>query len=348
MEDILAEYSRKYILSKERILEECDEWTLYSFYLTEFLGIEELEIKTTYKSPIKAKDDHYSFSLYENTRSKKYTCQYLWKDSSLNLFGDIFELLERMYNISSMEVLELINKDFCILDDSKEVIVRPIVQKPISKPDTRIRIKSKPFTQEAWDFWNRYHLCKELVDSLDFNKVKLVDFVWFNDTQEYPFKVKELMFAYPEFNTETNRIHYQLYCPYSKEFKFRNDLLENQIFSWNNLKFCKKSKLVITKSKKDIVCINSFEVQAGASRSETTKIKRKTMLLLLDSYEEVILLFDNDEAGIKAAEQYREYVELGLRIEFISKESETKDFSDFLERYGRIKSKELLIELRIL
>lgn len=332
--DILEEYYEKYIITKERVLQEVDEWLLYVFYLD---FIPDLTTRQNYRSPIREVDTNPSFSIFENNRSKR-EVQYLWKDSALDINGDIFDLLCRMFSKELSEILQMISADFAILEDSKEVIVKRIESKP-NKTGTRIRIKSKPFTEEAWKFWNSYYVSKE---DLEFNKVQLVDYVWYNDSQETPFKVRDLMFAYPEFNLETNRWHYQLYCPYSKEFKFRNDLLENQIFSWNNLRFCKKSKLIITKSKKDIVCINSFGIQAGASRSETTRIKRKTMLLLIDSYEEVILLFDNDAAGIAASKEYEEY---DVRIEFIPIESRCKDFSDYLKANGRIKAKELLNKL---
>jgi hypothetical protein len=234
----------------------------------------------------------------------------------------------------------MISNDFAILDDSKEVKVTKIVSRPVSKPEIRIRIKSKSFTKEAYEFWNQYYVTER---ELIFNRVQLVDYVWFNDEQQFPYKVKELMFGYPEWNHETSRWHWQLYCPYSKEFKFRNDLLENQIFSWNNLIFDESSNLVITKSKKDVICLNSFGVQAVSSRSESTKIKDKTVRLLQESYKNTLLLYDNDLAGLKAVEHYPT-----LESVIIPIDSGEKDFSDFLKKYGRRESKQLLRELNIL
>jgi hypothetical protein len=332
---LLEEYNRKYILTKQRILEEIDEWLLYVFYLEN----DNLQLRTTYKSPIRPKDDSPSFSIFENTRSKK-EVEYLWKDSALNKSGTIWELLELMFNLDSQQVLQMISNDFAILDDSKEVKVTKIVSRPVSKPEIRIRIKSKSFTKEAYEFWNQYYVTER---ELIFNRVQLVDYVWFNDEQQFPYKVKELMFGYPEWNHETSRWHWQLYCPYSKEFKFRNDLLENQIFSWNNLIFDESSNLVITKSKKDVICLNSFGVQAVSSRSESTKIKDKTVRLLQESYKNTLLLYDNDLAGLKAVEHYPT-----LESVIIPIDSGEKDFSDFLKKYGRRESKQLLRELNIL
>lgn len=339
MDELLDEYNNQYVLTKERILLEVDEFTLYYFYLE----IPDLTIRKTYTSPIRNQigdyDESPSFSIFENTRSKKQV-EYLWKDSGKNLSGDIWLLLSLMFSIPENEVLSMISNDFCILEDSKEVITKRIDVVRPSKSSTRIRIKSKNFTKEAWDFWNRYYIGER---ELRFNRVQLVDFVWFNDEQECPFQVKELMFAYPEYNWETNRWHYQLYCPYSKEFKFRNDLSENQIFSWNNLIFDNSANLVITKSKKDVICLNSFGIQAVSARSETTRIKEKTIINLQESYKKVILLYDNDRAGLEAISQYP-----SLESVIIPLESGHKDFSDFLKAEGRVKAKELLISLNII
>lgn len=337
-DEILEEYSKRFILSKSRILSEVDEFTLYHYYLTEALGIKNLELRTTYHSPIRTKDDSPSFSVFQNTRSKK-EVEYLWKDSALNVGGDLFELLEKMFNISSLEVLELINTDFCILDDSKEVVVRPIVKKPALKYDSRIRIRSKPFTKEALDYWNSYYIPKEL---LDWKQVKLVEYLWFNDEQQYPIKPKSLTFAYAEYNFKYKDWRYQIYSPFEKkEWKFRNNLSQNQIYGYNHIKY-DTDKLIITKSNKDIICLKKFGIAAVSPRSETTRIKDKTVKLLQSKYKFVYSLFDNDETGKKSALSY------DLPSLFIPEISGYKDFSDFLQGEGEIRSKELLKELKIL
>lgn len=333
--DLLEEYNRKYIITKERVLQEVDEWLLYVFYLEN----DDLQLRTTYTSPIRDKEDYDStpsFSIFERSRGND-ICEFKWKDSAKNIHGNIFDLLCRMFSIDEKQVLEKINYDFCILDESSEVKVNRIVQRPVKKSDSKIRIKSKQFTKEGLEFWSKYGITEEL---LSWKQVKEVEYTWFSDSQEAPFSIRELMFAYPEYNYETLRWHYQLYCPYSKEFKFRNDLYENQIYGWNHIKQLSDT-LVITKSNKDIICLKKFGIEAVSPRSETTRIKDKTVKLLQSKYKNVYTLFDNDEAGEKAALDY------DLPSLFIPKESGCKDFSDFLKMYGERDSEQLLKELGI-
>jgi hypothetical protein len=336
--DLLNNFFQDYIISKDRILQDVDEWTLYHYYLSDVLNIKVLELNTPYPSPIRDKDDTPSFSIYENTRSKK-EVTYLWKDSAYNLSGDIFELLSRIFKLSIQDVLELINEDFAVLKTSKKVIPKVVVPKPISKSITKIRIKSCEFTDEALQFWKNYHITKEL---LDWKYVRQVKFVWYSDEQSTPFICKSLTFAYLEYNHKYKEWRYQLYSPYEdKQFKFRNNLSHNQIFGYNHLEY-KTELLVITKSNKDIICLKKFGIEAVSPRSETTRIKDKTILLLQSKYKRVITLFDNDDAGIKASQDY------DLPSIFIPKDSGCKDFSDYLKMYGEVKAKQLLKELNIL
>lgn len=333
--DLLEEYKKQFVLSKERILSEIDEFTLYYFYL----GIKDLTIRKTYTSPIRNQvgdyDENPSFSLFENTRSKR-EVEYLWKDSGKNLTGDIWDLLKLMFGLSEIEVLDMINSDFSILDDSKEIVVNRI-ERP-SKSESVIRIKSIPFTKEGLEFWNSYYIPEEL---LNWKQVKQVKYVWYSQEQEHPYICKNLTFAYPEYNYKTKDWRYQLYAPYEKkEFKFRNSLSQNQVYGYNHLKYSSK-KLIITKSNKDIICLKKFGIESISPRSETTKIKLKTIELLKTKYDELVTLFDNDEAGKKASLDYE------LPSLFIPESSGHKDFSDFLKGEGEDKAFQLLKELKI-
>lgn len=341
MDSILEAYQNKFVLSKNRVLSEVDEWLLWVYYIQELVGTKELQLRITYNSPIRDIEDYDSspsFSIFENTRSKK-ECSYLWKDGAKNLSGDIFELLSKVCSISEYEVLSMISNDFAIMDDSKEVKAITIVQRPASKLDSRIRIKSKPFTKEALDYWNSYYIPKEL---LDWKQVRLVEYLWFNDEQQYPIKPKSLTFAYAEYNFKYKDWRYQIYSPFEKkEWKFKNNMSQNQIYGYNHIKY-DTDKLIITKSNKDIICLKKFGIAAVSPRSETTRIKDKTVKLLQSKYKFVYSLFDNDETGKKSALGY------DLPSLFIPEISGYKDFSDFLQGEGEIRAKELLKELRIL
>lgn len=337
MRDLLAEYEKKYLLSKSRILSEIDEWLLYVFYLEN----DNLQLRTTYNSPIRDKsdyDDSPSFSIFERSRGND-ICEFKWKDSAKNIHGNIFELLERMFNIDSQEVLQLINRDFCILDDSKEVKVNRIVSRPAKKSETRIRIKAKEFTKEAYEFWNQYYVTKEL---LEWKQVKLVEYIWYSDEQQAPYSIPkgELVFAYPEYNKKYKTWHYQIYSPLNKDkqYKFRNCLRHNMLYGNNHLEF-KTDTLIITKSNKDILVLKLLGYEAVSPRSETTPIKQKYIDWYKERYSRLVLLYDNDLAGKQAAALY------DLDSIFIPEESLCKDISDYIKKFGVENTKELMRNL---
>ena len=328
--NLLDQYSYENTLSKERILELVDEYTLYCFYL-DF----EPELRRAYSSPLH-KDEKPSFSVFESNNS---LYDYLWKDNAKNVSGGIFKLIMLLYGYNTYEeVYTRIAEDF-ELDIKSNIVVgsTKIINKerPLPKPITRIRIKSKPFSKEGLEFWKQFYITEDL---LNWKQVKEVEYVWYNDEQAYPFKCKELTFAYPEYNTKYKSWHYQIYSPYSIDYKFRNDLIGNQLYGNNHLEF-KTNELIITKSNKDILVLKLLGYESVAARSETTPIKQKHLDWYATKYSKLIVLFDNDVPGIQAASLYN------LPSIIIPVDSGCKDISDYIKQAGIYATKELLINI---
>lgn len=90
--------------------------------------------------------------------------------------------------------------------------------------------------------------------------------------------------------------------------------------------------LIITSSLKDVMSIKSLKLQIDviAPDSENTIIKAETMEELKSKYKKIIILFDNDEAGIKAMQTYKEkypYVDMAVL-------PMSKDISDSIKDFG--------------
>ena len=133
---------------------------------------------------------------------------------------------------------------------------------------------------------------------------------------------------------------YKIYMPKNTDKKFIK--VENYIQGTEQLKYdCKY--LIITSSLKDLMCFNKLgisNVEAIAPDSENTMIGEKSIGELKLKYHKIIVLFDNDEPGIKAAERYK--IKYGLNHILLPME---KDLSDSVKMHGIDKVREVLFPL---
>jgi hypothetical protein len=122
---------------------------------------------------------------------------------------------------------------------------------------------------------------------------------------------------------------YKIYMPKVTEKKFIK--VQNYVQGIDQLKYEAKY-LVITSSLKDLMCFNKLgigNVECIAPDSENTMIGESVMGKLSNQYSKIIVLFDNDEPGIKAAQRYKDkygydYVVLDM----------SKDLSDSVKDHG--------------
>jgi hypothetical protein len=133
---------------------------------------------------------------------------------------------------------------------------------------------------------------------------------------------------------------YKIYMPKIPDKKFIK--VENYTQGMDQLKYdCKY--LLITSSLKDLMCFNRLginNIEAIAPDSENTMIGETAMSQLVINYHKIIVLFDNDEPGIKAAERYK--LKYGFNNIILPME---KDLSDSVKMYGIDKVKEVLFPL---
>jgi DNA primase len=118
--------------------------------------------------------------------------------------------------------------------------------------------------------------------------------------------------------------------------------VENYIQGTDQLRHdCKY--LLITSSLKDLMAFNKLgisNIEAIAPDSENTMIGEKAIGELKPHYEKIIVLFDNDEPGIKAAQRYKD--KYGFNTILLPME---KDLSDSVKEHGMDKVREILFPL---
>jgi hypothetical protein len=132
---------------------------------------------------------------------------------------------------------------------------------------------------------------------------------------------------------------YKIYLPKTPDKKFVK--VENYIQGVDQL--VGKDYLVITSSLKDLMCFTRLSIKNAESiapDSENSMIAESIIIKLKAKYKKVIVLFDNDEAGIKAMLRYKEKYDL----DFINLGFE-KDLSDTVKTYGVDFTRDVLLKL---
>ena len=133
---------------------------------------------------------------------------------------------------------------------------------------------------------------------------------------------------------------YKIYQPKVRSKKFIK--VRNYIQGSEQLKYDKEF-LIICSSLKDLLAFNKLKITNGeciAPDSENTLIPENALRQITEKYNDVCVVFDNDEAGIKSMEKYKtkfnfKYVILDLE----------KDISDTVKVHGIEKTKNTLFKL---
>jgi hypothetical protein len=278
--------------TEQSVLEAVDEYTLYCFYT----GLDDLILGKAYSAPYR-NDNAPSFSVYP---SRKEGIEFMWKDHATGESGSIFVLIRKIENLVSVkDALYKVIQDFGLdyhMSEPRvhEKIVRyskPVVNK------AKISIIEQPFSQRGRGYWEKLSIGDDL---LHFYNVTQVQFYWTFEGQPAPNLAPDPTFAY--------RIgdHYQLYSPFAdRELKFRNDLPENYFFGYLQLP-PQGDVLVIDKSCKDLIFCKRLGYWSVAPKSETTMIPEKKIMELKDRFTTIYLTLDNDNAGRKASEKYKQ------------------------------------------
>ena len=304
-DDFLKSLYNKHVLNASSILSLVDDFTIFCHYL----GFQP-EIYQKYRSPLRADDTNESFTLFIGPKEKTY-----FKDFGTGARGDVFDFIQKLYNISFSETLNLVNKDFAlgIGGDKpvKDIVVPKLV--PVIRPRKELRITSREgFSEQGLAFWRQFHIRPETLSLYNVTQVTHVHY------DEDSIRPRGLAFAY--------RIgsYYKIYQPFSERFKFTSSFPREYVEGMMQLKY-NSDTLIITKSLKDVMCLREVGFEAVSPKSENTPIMPHILKKLENHYRRIYVLFDNDNAGKIGAQDYP------YRRIFLTK---AKDVSDHIRDYG--------------
>lgn len=269
-----------------------------------------------FNSPLR-KDDNPSFGIFPDLNG-----ELIFKDFATGSVGGWVKFIQMKYGLTYRGAIirafvDLILSGITISD----ITINPNIRYTNNKSSIGIKITS--YRDIDLKYWKDYNITEELLNEYD---VIPITTVWVNGNIVNNRNKNDLMFAY----LINSRI--KVYSPLAdKKNKWVGNSDSSCIFGYKQLPQ-QGDLLIITKALKDVMTLRSLGYYSIAGNSETTLLKENIIKELKSRFKTIIVLLDNDEPGIIAAEKYKGKYDLNYLL--IESHYRCKDISDLTKKFG--------------
>jgi hypothetical protein len=253
------------------------------------------------------------------------TGDYRFKDFSTGKYGNGIQLVKELYKTSDYSAFSqlIIDKynEFVLLNDGN------IENKSFTK-QSKFKVTNyhiRDWSKEDELFWTKFNIGSKL---LNYYNVKPLSSYTISKQTEFGDINLDIAGSNLYGYFKNDQSLYKIYQPKNLDKKF----LKVSDYIQGSEQLEKHKYLVITSSLKDIMSIKSLNLKIDiiAPDSENSLIDSKLMKQYIKSYKKVIIIFDNDDAGIESMRKYKEkYKEVEISLLPMS-----KDISDSIKNYG--------------
>ena len=287
--------------------------------LKEKLAGEDIKIKSLFNPNERTP----SMCIYTNQSNT-----YKYKDFSTGKGGSAIDLVKDLYELSFHKAAQLIIENYndFVLHNNGGYALEEFQRAAKYKVTSH---KFRSWTTQDQYFWTQFNIGSKLLEA--HNVKPLESYCMTKDDKNLCIKGLYLYGYFKEDGTL-----YKIYQPKTLDKKFIK--VSNYVQGYEQLH--DNTHLVITSSLKDVMSIKSLKLNIDviAPDSENTMLKQDVMEELQNKYNKIVVLFDNDDAGIKAMQTYKEkYPFIETTVLPMS-----KDVSDSIKDFG---AKEVLIRL---
>jgi hypothetical protein len=317
-------------ITKDNLLKFVTEEQIFERYLGTPVDLSE-----KYHSPLR-KDSHPTCS-FTITPSGK-----LWfKDWAGYFSGDCFNFVEEYYNCDFKEALIHIDNDLNLGVFNQE-LDRTNISKDSStierkaKEKAVVSIKTQPYKLHDLEYWASQGVTPDMLNAYS---VFVAKFVRINGKQIWNYTKHNPIYAYI---LPTGNIKCYRPLEPDKTRKWLSNTSVDDIFGWSQLP--EEGELCfITKSLKDIMALRYLGYHSCSPQAEENIFPLDRAVELRGSFKYVVILYDNDDAGLRRASEESErlnipYIHFPLDIE-------GKDVSGTINKNGAIKTKQIIENL---
>jgi 5S rRNA maturation endonuclease (ribonuclease M5) len=292
--------------------------------LKEKLQGEDIKIKSLFNS----KERTPSMCIYFDTKVKLYK----YKDFSTGKGGSAIDLVKDLNNLSYHKACNIIVEQYndYVLHNNGGYDVKEFKEQSKYKVD---KYTFRQWTTQDQYFWTQFNIGSRILE--EYCVRPLAYYTMVKDNKEL---VISGNYIYGYF-TKGGEL-YKIYQPktFDKKFLKIRDYLQGEQHLEDN------DYLMILSSLKDMMSLRSLKlsnINIVAPDSENSMIKKDTMEEFIEEYKKVIVMFDNDEAGIKAMEKYKAtYPTVEVLLLPMS-----KDLSDSIKDHGAKAVRDRLVPL---
>ena len=314
--------------------------------MEKYLGIE-VQTKTHFRSPIR-KDKHP-------------TCNFSWYHGILYYMDwgrfeypkDCWNVVMHIYNINYWDALEKIAEDFDLLDTNNQgqLDIFTTTEKPSKRRHkkvpkdtgpTKIEVKTKHFSTVDKKYLSSYHIT---ADACKHFRVYSIQSIWINGYRTYTYTDDDPAIGYYFGVHDVQRWKIYFYTRNSKRFVCNTNIIQGYKQLPKTGEYC-----VITKAMKDVMCLWEFGIPAIAPHNEKQLIDEDTIKELRQRFRKLFILFDFDYTGISGANEYYRHYSIPRLFftdgSFNSYNYTVKDVSDYVQKYGKQQTRQLIKETK--
>lgn len=305
--------------TREELLNKVDDASIFGYYFGNF------NFSKSYASKFR-QDSNPSTGFYVNNRGR-----IIYNDLRTGEKLDCFAFVAKLHNINYGEAIQKIASDFGLTGTKAKpaAIINAVKQSETVKKDTIIDITYNKWDFAALNYWKDYGITQE---ELEKNNVFNVATLKINGNFIPNYRLN-LRFAYV-INFK-NKTYKKIYEPHAeKKYKWFNSIPLFIPFGYNELNYTTDT-LIIQKSQKDRIITLKFHPDVIAVQNESKAALRDTTLNFLKTkYKRIVCIFDNDERGKEACQ---EYSERGCECYHLPEnlyEQGIKDMGDVVKKWG--------------
>jgi hypothetical protein len=256
-----------------------------------YLGIR--KIPCLISSPLR-KDNHPSFTLFMKDGT------IFWKDMATGDRGTLVYLMSLLWNCTVLQATDRINKELSNHEAQAVLLGNSVKSCYVRKSeDTVFSFKTRDWNSKDEEYWRNYGV------SLKFLKMAGVYPIIYYFYGKQAFKADTLAYVFIE--RKEGKLSYKLYQPKSQYVKWRSTMKDGVISLWNKIPH-EGDLLVICSSLKDSLCLwNNLGIPSINLQGEGYNINEKPLQQLKERFKNIVILYDNDEAGIKDAVKLSEH-----------------------------------------
>lgn len=199
-----------------------------------------------------------------------------------------------------------------------------------------IQVEIKKFSKKELEWWEGFGISLRTLEKF---KVYSIQSVFLNGVYFTTSSESCPIYGYYGGKNSNGDELWRLYMPTKKNYRF--------LTNWNSTmiqgsKQMPKSGefIVITKSLKDVMSLYEFGIPAIAPNSENLFLTESQYERIHERFPEIYLLYDRDLPGVRAANKIRKEFP-DIKVVLIPK---VKDFSDYVKKYGLLKTFNLVEE----